>query len=336
MPLTIHFLNVGQGDCTVIDFPSGRLTLIDINNCKTMDPSTRAEVLEHYRATRVRQQTNSFIDRLVNLAGEQNYLKQEEERTTDPIAYLDHWMPNRNLFRVIVTHPDMDHMTGLHRLYFQSGRSIGNFWHSGNSDFNLASTTDDEWETCPYDKRDWEAYNMLRGSANNPRNLRKYAGDTGECWTTDGLQILAPSAALETKAIQLDQPNVISMAFMLVYAGCAVVLGGDATADESWPDIARRIPLPRISILKASHHGRRTGYHQPSVKAMSPWLTITSVGQAEHDATESYRQYSDYTVSLRDVGDIRITINDDGQWFYAPDLSAHWKGKKVNSPPRLR
>ena len=32
-----------------------------------------------------------------------------------------------------------------------------------------------------------------------------------------------------------------------------------------------------ITVLKASHHGRKTGYHQPSVKEMSPWLTITSV-----------------------------------------------------------
>jgi hypothetical protein len=45
VPLTIHFLNVGQGDCTVIEFPSGRLALVDINNGKTLDATTREEVL---------------------------------------------------------------------------------------------------------------------------------------------------------------------------------------------------------------------------------------------------------------------------------------------------
>jgi competence protein ComEC len=33
--LRIHFLNVGHGDCTIISHPSGRLTMIDINNSKT-------------------------------------------------------------------------------------------------------------------------------------------------------------------------------------------------------------------------------------------------------------------------------------------------------------
>lgn len=107
---------------------------------------------------------------------------------------------------------------------------------------------------------------------------------------------------------------------------------GDA-AEHSWPDICNRVALPGISVLKASHHGRRTGYYQPAVKALSPWLTITSVGQAEHDATELYRQYSANTVSLRDAGDIRVTINDDGTWVYSPDLGPHWKPKKVQPPP---
>ena len=61
---------------------------------------------------------------------------------------------------------------------------------------------------------------------------------------------------------------------------------------------------------------------------MSPWLTITSVAQEEHDATDLYRQYSQHTVSLRNAGDVRITVNDDGKWFYSPDLQPHWEDKK--------
>ncbi len=60
---------------------------------------------------------------------------------------------------------------------------------------------------------------------------------------------------------------------------------------------------------------------------MSPWLTITSVGEIEHDATPGYRRYSNYTVSLRKAGDIKITIREDGQWFYWPDLAPYWKPK---------
>lgn len=338
MPLRIHFLNVGQGDCTIVEFPSGRLTLIDINNGKTLDASTRNEVLAQYRATRA----NEYQSNLAALAGlmapilEQNYVKEEEAKTTDPIAYLDHWLPGQHFFRVIITHPDMDHMTGLHRLYAQTGRAISNFWHSGPAEFNLATTTQQEWDSCPYDKRDWDTYKALRASAgDDPTSLRLYAGQQGTFWTDDGIYILSPTAALEKRAIEADQPNIISMAFMISYKGINVVLGGDATADESWPDIVGRVALPKVSVLKASHHGRRSGYHQPAVKAMIPWLTITSVGQAEHDATDLYRQYSEHTVSLRDAGDIRIRIDDDGKWYYETPIDQHWKDRRVAIPAPL-
>ena len=335
MPLTIHFLNVGQGDCTVIESPSGRLTLVDINNGKTLDASTRDEVLAQYRTTRVHQQNLSLLQLIGNRTLEQNYLREQEDQTTDPIAYLDHHLPGRDIFRMIVTHPDMDHMTGLHRLHAQSGRSIINFWHSGPHEFNLAATTDEEWASCPYDRRDWECYRRLRNGG-NPTSLRLYTGQTGQFWTDDGVSIWAPSPALEKKAVEIDQPNAVSTVLAITYAGRTVVLGGDATVDETWPDIWNQVLLPtNIAVLKASHHGRKTGYYQPAVQVLSPWLTITSVGQIEHDATEQYRRYSDYTVSLRDAGDIRITINDDGQWFYSPDLSPYWKPKKIPSPTGL-
>jgi competence protein ComEC len=103
------------------------------------------------------------------------------------------------------------------------------------------------------------------------------------------------------------------------------VLGGDATADETWPEIWPHLDMKGVDVLKASHHGRNSGYYQPSVKEMAPWLTITSVGQAEHDATRKYRQYSEHTVSMRSFGDIRIRIDDDGKLYYPPGLDDHWK-----------
>lgn len=106
------------------------------------------------------------------------------------------------------------------------------------------------------------------------------------------------------------------------------MLGGDATADETWAEIYPQIDMKGIDVLKASHHGRKTGYYQPAVQEMSPWLTITSVGEKEHDATENYRRYSQYTVSLRRSGDIRITIEDDGTLVYSSNAKEHWKPKK--------
>ncbi len=47
----------------------------------------------------------------------------------------------------------------------------------------------------------------------------------------------------------------------------------------------------------------------------------------EDDATESYRRYSTHTVSLRESGDIRITIQDDGKLLYSPNIESVWEGQ---------
>jgi len=53
--LRVHFLNVGHGDCTIIKHPSGRLTMIDVNNSQDFDPETFAEELaEEQRRQRAR------------------------------------------------------------------------------------------------------------------------------------------------------------------------------------------------------------------------------------------------------------------------------------------
>jgi competence protein ComEC len=329
MPLKVHFLNVGRGDCTIIEFPSGHVGIVDIDYLKVLDPNTREELLQEYRES---------LDYLVAKAlgrapyqAEAAFLAKEEAKLTDPFAYYDmHIGEYRDVFRMVVTHPDMDHMTGLYRLHeLESYKSITNFWHTGFHDFNLANTTDEEWAKSPYDKRDWETYKRLRRSTVSPKALQKYQGDTGEYWTQDGVEIWAPTPGLEKLAVERDEPNILSLIMKISHAGRSIVLGGDATADETWSTIYPYLDLSGIDVLKASHHGRKSGYYGPAVKEMSPWLTITSVGEKEHDATENYRRYSNYTVSLRRAGDIQITIEDSGRLLYSPNVEKHWKPKKT-------
>lgn len=202
-------------------------------------------------------------------------------------------------------------------------REILNFWHTGFHDFNLG---DASWEGSPYDERDWETYKKLRaGVGGGPKSLQKYQGNTGDYWTEDGVEIWAPTPTLEKLAVEREQPNIVSMALKISYAGNSIILGGDATSDETWPAILQEGVVGHVDVLKASHHGRKTGYHGPAVKAMSPWLTITSVAEAEHDATDNYRRYSKHTVSLRKAGDITIRITDDGTLHYSPNIAQHWK-----------
>src|SRR6266536_3549230 len=133
MPLKVHFLNVGRGDCTIIEFPSGHVGMVDIDYLKILDPDTREELLQEYR--------ESFDYHVASLIGtasmqEQALLTKAQATLTDPFAYYDaHLGDDRDIFRLIVTHPDMDHMTGLHRLYeLEPYKRIENFWHTGFHD----------------------------------------------------------------------------------------------------------------------------------------------------------------------------------------------------------
>ena len=85
--LKIHFLNVGKGNCTVIKLPSERLMVVDIDNSRIND---------------------------------------DDDVLQCPIDFLNRTYPNESIFRFILTHPDMDHMSGLYDL--DKERKIHNFW----------------------------------------------------------------------------------------------------------------------------------------------------------------------------------------------------------------
>lgn len=322
MALAVHFLNVGQGDCTILEFPSGRVGMVDIDNLNIVDEDTAREVWEEYGRS-VEYLLAKALGKDVRREASE-FFRKRYAPLTDPLAYYDtHVGRQREIFRLLITHPDMDHMTGLYRLHEQERRGIVNVWHTGFHDFNLA---DCSWEGSPYNERDWETYKKLRaGLLGGPKSLQLYQGSTGNYWTDDGVEIWAPSPDVERLAVDKDEPNILSMVLKIRYAGRSIVLGGDATAEESWPAIFAKRIVDHVDVLKASHHGRKSGYYGPAVKTMSPWLTITSVADAEHDATENYRRYSRYTVSLRKAGDIKITIADDGTLYYPKLIERHWK-----------
>ena len=106
----------------------------------------------------------------------------------------------------------------------------------------------------------------------------------------------------------------MSYVLRLKYNGIKVILGGDAE-EEAWDSIVEEYGQRlKCHVLKASHHGRDTGYHQRAVELMRPKLTVVSVGKKpDTDATNKYRQYSKNVWSTRWRGNITLTIDDNGE-----------------------
>lgn len=107
----IHFLNVNEGDCSIIQHENGNVSMIDIC-CGNI------EIEDHSNC--------SSVDLKETILG--NY--HQKETPTNPISYLSN-IGVSTIFRYIQTHPDMDHMDGLQKL--KDSFKIVNFWDTDNT-----------------------------------------------------------------------------------------------------------------------------------------------------------------------------------------------------------
>ena len=163
----------------------------------------------------------------------------------------------------------------------------------------------------------------MKDSQSNPKNIVKIAGDTGEFWADDGIEILCPTDELKNLAVDKNRLNLCSYVLLITYKGFKFVLAGDAEK-ECWDYIIENYSdkISNVNILKAAHHGRDSGFHEEAVKLMNPEYTIVSVGKKpETDAHNKYKKYTrEKVLSTRYRGNIIVTIDDDGKgnidWEY--------------------
>jgi len=100
--LRIHFLNVGHGDCCIIEFiDNSRVAMIDINRTSEMDENSAKEIYESLSissAARLMLASGSKItSSMLKSAG-------YDIKLQDPIEYLYEKRIN-SIFRFISTHP---------------------------------------------------------------------------------------------------------------------------------------------------------------------------------------------------------------------------------------
>lgn len=348
--LRIHFLNVGHGDCTIIRHPSGRLSMIDINNSQDFDADTLRELVEEERraaglntsllanALGLGANSNPFLGATPGLgslfappnplmAGSPNAFRFDPEQKvrekaktdpTDPIAFIKAKYPNQRLWRFILTHPDLDHMRGIKRLHDEVG--FTNFWDTRHgkeiTDFRGGA-----------DKDDWEFYQSLRGGSKGitPRYYTRgdshfaYGRDESGNPGGDNIEILSPTPQLVKSCNEADKFNDLSIVLRVHHAGRSVLLPGDAEG-EAWNHMREHYGTKLKScFLKASHHGRDSGYDLEALKLIAPVMTFVSVGQKpDTDASNKYRQQTAKRVaSTRYYGNITLEIAGNGsfEWF---------------------
>src|ERR1022692_17566 len=95
----VHFLNVLEGDCNIIEHDSGRVTVMDVSNADD-GIDTEAEKAKKESASRLSMYSMAVP------SGKKNYGRKK--LPDNPIHYLRDILKQNSVFRFIITHPDMD------------------------------------------------------------------------------------------------------------------------------------------------------------------------------------------------------------------------------------
>ncbi|KQV71304.1 hypothetical protein ASC64_04470 [Nocardioides sp. Root122] len=315
----LHFLNVGHGDCTIIEHPSGRLTMIDINNSKNLPEDDEVALAEAKGLSLSHFRQGSWEEYYRGLL-------------VDPRDYWRDRFAGRMLFRYIQTHPDMDHLSGLASLFWGEKVTLGNFWDYDHAKKNSKL----DFDKNRFNWNDWLAYLELRegnhGDGTTHTVIKRLRDETGSFWSEDGLTILGPTQDLIDYCDRIESWNNSSYVLRLDYGGRRVILPGDAEK-PAWDSIEAHLGGDDLAcdILKAAHHGRESGYSESAVDAMDPDFVICSIGKKPStDASDEYRRHGAKVLSTRYHGTITVQIWADGE-IWINDRN----GERLHSVPPL-
>lgn len=282
----IHFLNVGHGDCIIIEHLSGRVTMIDICSGNIAEPSTAGGLL-------------GIVSRMA-------------DRPTKPQEYLRR-LGVTEIWRFILTHPDMDHLDGFDALLREF--TVHNFWHPGA-----------EREKPPfggfsrYKEADWDRYAQVKAGNGGLNSRLVLAGDRFAYANKsdspdgggDGLHILAPTPALIAKANETEDPNDGSYVILYRSGGFRVIFAGDSH-DATWEHILthHRADVENCDVLIAPHHGRDSGRSWDFLGVTNPKLTLFGVARSEHLAYDAWNCRDLFKVTNNQAGNVVMHINNN-------------------------
>lgn len=253
----IHFLNVKEGDCIWVQHPSGHNTIIDISNA--------TETINLFESA--------------SASGNHN----QKNYPVNPIEYLSD-RGVETVFRVVLTHPDMDHMDGMKDFF--DNFEVLNFWDTENN-----KEMDENTSWGRYKKEDWEFYQEVRKSKEAPKVLYLYSGSRGKYYNqdedgnsgADGLYVLAPTLELVEEANSTKEYNDCSYVILYRTGNKKIVFAGDS-AQKTWDYILENYKedVADVDILVAPHHGRKTGGNDDYLDVLNPKLTLFGNAKSEY------------------------------------------------------
>jgi len=273
---TVHFLNVNDGDCSIIQHGSGHTSVIDV--CNATSQEFLSDAMRSVLSKGEKGVSGNF---------------QQKKYPVNPVSYLKNHSIY-SVFRYIQTHPDMDHMDGIEAFF--SEFSPANFWDTENN----KEIDSQNWNGSPYRSTDWDFYKHLRDTrpTSDPTRLALSPGARGKYYNLnedgvpagDALYVLAPTAQLVQEANELAQDyNRCSYVILYRSPGGRILFSGDSH-DATWEYILENHhdEVADIDVLMAPHHGRSSGRSYDFLDVLNPTLTFFGNARSEHLAYSAW------------------------------------------------
>lgn len=287
----IHFLNVKEGDCFIIERSSGRVTMIDIC-CGNLTNIAKAESL--LDVTRVSKPGGNY---------------GMKSKPTNPVDYLLS-KGIKEVWRFILTHPDMDHMDGIKNLF--SSVKVQNFWDCG-----IRREQPDFSGTNKYDVEDWNFYaDLVNGNHKGTTVIKPRAGDKNKFYNVgaensedkgDFIHIVAPSK--ELIALANDDGDINDASYVIVYHSSAgkIIFAGDSN-DKTWEFILdnHENMVKDAAVLFAPHHGRDSDRDCNFLDVVKPRITFFGCAPSEHLHYSAYNYRNLLFFTNNQCGNVHI------------------------------
>lgn len=296
----LHFLNVLEGDCSFMQHNSGNITMIDVNNA--------SKVTTQYKST------NAIFESFSLPKGNYN----QKKYPVNPIDYLNKFSIN-NIFRFVLTHPDMDHMGGIKELF--ENKTITNFWDTENNK-DMGNFND-----SPYNEDDWIFYQSLRKGNENIKTLNVYNGSKNIYFNQnkdgseggDEISILCPNKKLveESNSNESSDYNDCSYVLLVKSDNKKIIFGGDSS-DKSWEYILDNYSdlVENVDILIAPHHGRKSERNYDFLDILKPRITFFGNANSEHLAYDAWNKRNLLHIQNNQANCIIADIGPSAILFY--------------------